>query len=407
MIQALVSEYGLDDAALSIRATVNTKQSTHDTRIKKPLQYAPWEGAFFFWYKNHLLSYQTTLVDLGFHKEELISITCVGRSSKILKCLMEDCRLIYLAGLKSKTAIYGHRGDHWKKEKAVYARPLSTVVLDKEQKDRVMNDVQKFLDPKQKHRYSAHSIPYKRGYLLHGPPGTGKTSFSLSIAGALDMDIYVVSIPGMNDEKLKDLFTALPDRCVVLLEDIDAARATSSRDSNTEDSDSDGDMRSPRKGVTLSGLLNVLDGVSSQEDRVLIMTTNHLGKLDDALTRPGRVDLKIAFQLATRSIANEIFRFMFKQPEYDHGVVDQQGNHDEKINGQAKTEKIEEQAKKFAEEIPESVFSPAEVMAYLQQHWDSSADAVEHCGQWVHDLFEEKKTRKTKKGAVGGGARQD
>ncbi|CAI6088487.1 unnamed protein product [Clonostachys chloroleuca] len=189
MIQEWVSRHGLDDAARSIRAKV----------------------------------------DVGSHKEEQISITCVGRSSQILKYLMEDCRREYLDGLKDKTTIYSHRENYWKKEKAVDARPLTTAILDEEQKGQLINDINKFLDPDTKIRYSDHSIPYKRGYLPHGPPGTGKTSFSLSIAGALDMDIYVISIPSMNDEKLNELFAALPDKCVVLLEDIDAAGATWSK----------------------------------------------------------------------------------------------------------------------------------------------------------------------------------
>ncbi|KAH7186505.1 P-loop containing nucleoside triphosphate hydrolase protein [Fusarium oxysporum] len=117
------------------------------------------------------------------------------------------------------------------------------------------------------------------------------------------MDIYVVSIPGANDQMLKSLFAGLPDRCVVLLEDIDAAGSACSRDSTSEDSDSDTYTRPRSKEVTLSGLLNVLDGVASQGDRVLVMTTNHPKKLDQALTRPGRIDRKIEFQLADRGIA--------------------------------------------------------------------------------------------------------
>lgn len=191
------------------------------------------------------------------------------------------------------------------------ARPLSTVILDGKQKEPLVTGLKDFLDPQTRRWYSEHSIPYKRGCLLHGPPGTGKKSFSLSIPGELDMDIYVVSIPGANDRLLKGLFAGLPDRCVVLLEDIDAAGAACARDSNLEDSDSGTDTRPRRRGATLSGLLNVLDGVASQEDRVLIMTANHPPKLDQALTRPGRVDRKVEFQFAGRDTAKEIYRFMF------------------------------------------------------------------------------------------------
>ncbi|CAI6100521.1 unnamed protein product [Clonostachys chloroleuca] len=379
MIQAWVSSHKLD-ASRSILAKVMMKRKTqddYDAHTKKSLRYAPWEGAFYFWYRLNLFLYKATRVQVGFYPQEQISITCVGRSTSILKVFMEDCRREYLDTLKNKTIIYGHRGNCWVKEREVITRPLSTVILDEQQKMPLINDIQKFLDPKTKSRYSACSVPYRRGYLLFGPPGTGKTSFSLSIAGALDMDIYVLSIPSMKDDLLKDLFVDLPRRCVVLLEDIDAANATRSRDSSEEDSDSDGDARSQKAGLTLSGLLNVLDGVASQDDRVLIMTTNHPRKLDAALTRPGRVDKKISFQLASRTVAKEIYCFMFGQA----GDVDTQPGPNEKIRNQGE---------EFAAKIPELKFSPAEVMAYLQQYWDSPASAIEHCREWVDDLIQEK-----------------
>ncbi|KAL5625701.1 hypothetical protein FOBRF1_000044 [Fusarium oxysporum] len=388
MIQCWISSQGLENAARSILAKVQTRQKAshgHGSCTKKALRYAPWEGKFYFRYKNNLLYYQTTQVDVGFHKEEQISITCVGRSSGIVKDLLDDCRLEYLKESKNKTTIHGHRDDCWRKEKAVTARPLSTVILDEEQKGPLIRDVREFLDPQTRRWYSEHSIPYKRGYLLYGPPGTGKSSFSLSIAGELDMDIYVVSIPGANDRMLKNLFAGLPDRCVVLLEDIDAAGAACSRDSSSEDSDSDTDTRPRSRGVTLSGLLNVLDGVASQEDRVLVMTTNHPDKLDQALTRPGRIDRKIEFQLADRGIAKEIYRFMFGQLERNTAEASQQERCDEKV---------ERQAEAFAVKVPEYGFSPAEIMSYLLQYRHCPAAAIENCSQWVDNLLQEKKAKK-------------
>ncbi|RSL58675.1 hypothetical protein CEP51_014041 [Fusarium floridanum] len=259
------------------------------------------------------------------------------------------------------------------------------IILDEKQKGSLIRELRDFLDPETRRWYSEHSMSYKQGYLLHGPPGTGKSSFSLSIAGELGMDIYVVSIPSTNDQMLKGLFAGLPDRCVVLLEDIDAAGATCSRDSGPEDSDSDTDSRSRRRGVTLSGLLNVLDGVASQEDRVLIMTTNHPKKLDEALTRPGRVDFKVEFQLADRGIAREIYRFMFGQLGRD---VTEHGQ-PEGCDGE-----VERQAKEFAAMVPESEFSPAEIMSYLLRHRRCPAAAIKNCGQWADNLLREKKAKK-------------
>ncbi|KAH7248352.1 hypothetical protein B0J15DRAFT_498331 [Fusarium solani] len=151
---------------------------------------------------------------------------------------------------------------------------------------------------------------------------------------------------------LKSLFAGLPARCVFLLEDIDAAGAACSRDSRSrdphlEDSDSDAGVRPQKKGVTLSGLLNVLDGVASQEDRVLITTTNHPKKLDQALTRPGRIEMEVEFQLADIGIPKDIFRFMFGQPVKQRGY----------------DREVESQANEFASKIPDSEFSPAEIMS--------------------------------------------
>lgn len=66
----------------------------------------PWEDSFLFWYKYNLLYYQTTLVDVGFHREEQVSITC-ARRSLVLKDLLEDCRTGYLNESKNKTATHG------------------------------------------------------------------------------------------------------------------------------------------------------------------------------------------------------------------------------------------------------------------------------------------------------------
>lgn len=219
---------------------------------------------------------------------------------------------------------------------------------------------------------------------MFGPPGTGKSSFSLSIAGELDLDIYVISIPSVNDQTLKDLFDGLPDRCVVLLEDIDAAGATRSRDLRSEDSDSEGDTGPRKKAVTLSGLLNTLDGVASQEDRILIMTTNHVGKLDEALIRPGRVDFKVEFRLADRETAEQLFYFVLGHQEQGSLEGDQEWDSDLQI---------EEQAAEFAAKVPDLKFSSAEIVSYLVRYRDYPAAAIENCGQWVDGLLKEKEAK--------------
>jgi len=110
---------------------------------------------------------------------------------------------------------------------------------------------------------------------------------SLSIASHFGLDIYVLSLSAINEASLKSLFAKLPSHCVILLEDIDVV--SSNQDAKTEDSrqivtGSPPQMsKSVSRKVSLSALLNVIDGVGSQEGQVLIMTTNHITRLDEAL----------------------------------------------------------------------------------------------------------------------------
>jgi chaperone BCS1 len=168
--------------------------------------------------------------------------------------------------------------------------------------------------------YSEQGIPYQRGYLWYGPPGTGKSSLSLSIASEFGLDINVVNLSSIDDKALLKLFSELPPQCLVLLEDIDAASSK-----RFEDTDPTGDQNdkcsSPkkplRKMVSLSTLLNVIDGVGSPEGRVLVMTTNHPERLDDALMRPGRVDMKVEFQLTDSKMMTQLFYLVFKRLDCD------------------------------------------------------------------------------------------
>ena len=68
-------------------------------------------------------------------------------------------------------------------------------------------------------------IPYRRGYLLHGPPGSGKSSFIQALAGSLSYDICLLNLSerGLADDKLIHLLSNTPERSIVLIEDIDAA----------------------------------------------------------------------------------------------------------------------------------------------------------------------------------------
>ncbi|KAK1834870.1 P-loop containing nucleoside triphosphate hydrolase protein [Podospora conica] len=177
-------------------------------------------------------------------------------------------------------------------------RPLGSVILDEGVKERIVGDVKEFLAAQQ--WYTDRGVPYRRGYLLYGPPGTGKTSFIQALAGELDYSVAMINLSevGITDDLLAHLLTQLPEKSILLLEDVDAALA------NRRQRDSDGYSGAT---VTFSGLLNALDGLAAGEDRIAFLTTNHIDRLDPALIRPGRVDMMVRIGEATRFQAAEMW----------------------------------------------------------------------------------------------------
>ncbi|EQL29692.1 hypothetical protein BDFG_07745 [Blastomyces dermatitidis ATCC 26199] len=350
---------------------------------KKPLHFSPWNGSFFFLYKNHLLRFQC-LQKEGSDREE-VSVSCIGRSSETLREFFSDCRTRYLNVIQKKTSVFEHRDGEWRKTKAKDIRPISTVIMNEEEKMAVLKDIEDFLDEGARGWYARRGIPYRRGFLLYGPPGTGKSSFSLSVAGRFELDIYVLNLSGIDDSRLNSLFAQLPAHCVILLEDIDAAGTTRVEDPEIADAGQAvaGPLqKSKSQGkVSLSALLNALDGVSSQEGRLLIMTTNHIEHLDDALIRPGRVDRKVLFQLADKKMCSRLFCTVFKRSDGDHR------NPGKEIDD----ETIQRLADEFAAKVPDQVFSPAEILlSFLLERKQSPTDAVADVENWVAKASKER-----------------
>ncbi|KAJ3048222.1 hypothetical protein HK097_010756, partial [Rhizophlyctis rosea] len=234
---------------------------------------------------------------------ERITINCLGRSRSVLESLVQTAQTHYIQKDAHRTVIYSaDQYGNWRRTRSKPVRPLSTVVLDGDVKETFLKDVKEFLGSEK--WYADRGIPYRRGYMFHGKPGTGKTSFVTTLAGELRFNIYVISLAnkGLTDETLTELMVDTPGRCILLLEDIDAAFV--SRGITKDASASSG---ATVTNVTFSGLLNAIDGVAAQEGRILCMTTNHLEKLDEALIRPGRIDHQVHFDLASSHQIRELF----------------------------------------------------------------------------------------------------
>ncbi|KAI8929781.1 BCS1 N terminal-domain-containing protein [Entophlyctis helioformis] len=275
--------------------------------------YFNYKGAWFMAERQR----ERTMIDLKSGSPwETVTITTLSRDRPLLVDMLQEAKAMALAKEVGKTVIYTSYGPEWRpfgnpRER----RPLESVVLDGSISDTIQADVKAFLSGGA--WYHDRGIPYRRGYLLYGPPGSGKTSFIQALAGNLGYNICVLNLAerGMTDDRLAHLLNNIPMRSIILLEDIDAAFPD--RDVTPEDGLAGAGAAAAlaathaRQGITsmltFSGLLNALDGVAASEERLVFMTTNHIKRLDAALIRPGRVDMRVYIGNATQTQARAMF----------------------------------------------------------------------------------------------------
>jgi chaperone BCS1 len=195
----------------------------------------------------------------------------------------------------------------------------------------------------------------------------------------------------MSDGSLHRLFLALPKQCIVVIEDIDSAGIDREQGvslepvpvpTNPYDPIIPSNIPPPpplpehkrhrrvRNTVTLSGLLNAIDGNASQEGRLLIMTSNNPDILDAALTRPGRVDKRVYFGNMSKAAGKSIFLRMIGRWALAH-------------DSGYSPEEIEQYASEFADKIPADTFTPAQVQNFLQDCRSDPLKALREVDAWV------------------------
>ncbi|KAL8737906.1 MAG: hypothetical protein Q9181_001243 [Wetmoreana brouardii] len=264
---------------------------------------------------------ETKSMDLQMGKPwETVTLTTLYSQRHIFEDLFLEAHRLAQRSVEGKTIVYTARTSSWERfGEPRRKRPLESVILDEGVKERIVADLKDFLHSEK--WYYDRGIPYRRGYLLHGPPGSGKSSFIQALAGELDYNIAILNLSerGLTDDRLSYLLTIIPKRTLVLLEDVDAAFSNRRTQSEAEG------YRGAN--VTFSGLLNALDGVASAEERILFLTTNHVERLDRALVRPGRVDMTVRLGEATRYQAAQLWdRF--------YGEIDEKGTNKTRFLGE-------------------------------------------------------------------------
>ncbi|MBK7663256.1 MAG: AAA family ATPase [Sterolibacteriaceae bacterium] len=213
---------------------------------------------------------------------EKITLSTFGRSKAPLEAFIHAAMDARMARELNKIAIYipSSYTNEWSRARLGNNRKLASIVLKSGQKEAILDDLNRFFASRL--RYEDLGIPWRRGYLLFGPPGTGKTSLVTALASELMLNVCSLSLasPNVSDEKIGNLLSTVPARSIVLLEDIDSFfRRREKADASIK--------------LSYSGFINALDGVASHEGSVIFLTTNHPELIDEAAIRSGRVDFRM------------------------------------------------------------------------------------------------------------------
>jgi hypothetical protein len=300
------------------------------------------EGIHFFTFSGRLFWLKRTKegVSTGYQAQfsYQISIHMFGRNQKKLVELIEAFRYRPPTDM---VGIYKLAKDGWTRVSDAPKRPLNTVVASNDLKRQLLEDITWFRENRE--YYVSRGLPYKRIILLHGVPGTGKTSLIKAVASYFGLNLCLVNLAQMSDDMLEDAFARAPKNSIVAMEDFDTADATKARAGMSVgqkkrreqaarvqkqlaakrrgkdlsvslkleparvgdkmvmgtaiQANQDDDADESSKGgafnfhmLTLGGLLNAMDGLLSLDGTIIFMTTNRLDTIDEALVREGRVD---------------------------------------------------------------------------------------------------------------------
>jgi len=214
--------------------------------------------------------------------------------SKITE-LLEEVIKYNVINKKNRQIIYTNCDyGEWMNFGEINGKDIKNIVL--RNKEKIIDNIKDFISKKQ--WYLDRGLLYKRGYLFYGPPGNGKTSLCLAIAKHFNRNIYFLNLNDIEkDNNLFIAFNNIKNNSVLVIEDVDAIFGT----------------REGKSKISFSGLLNCMDGAFSKYGIITIMTTNHIDKIDDALIREGRIDMKINIGNPDKEMVEEYLKTFYEK----------------------------------------------------------------------------------------------
>jgi chaperone BCS1 len=332
----------------------------------------PGHGSHFLWFegpvwiKFHEREQRGDAGGMMSLKSEQYSVTIIAKTQSKVERFMNELSRFKKQEVSALT-VYTWRGGYWNWSGRKRKRDMNTVYMPASTKAEIIDCIKRFRAAEE--WYAARGIPWRLGILFKGGPGTGKTTLATALAGHFDLPLYSMNLETIgNDETLLHSFSSAQRDGVILIEDVDGFQAAHDRgniereESATTPNDAPpsdhlagksydeilsmverGEIAgtpvstgsapatlkatSDQKKVTISGLLNAIDGVAATDGRILILTTNDVSKLDPALLRSGRIDFHFEIGHLTPDDVVAMFKCFYPDAHHRTGAIREYARH--------------------------------------------------------------------------------